>query len=51
METTMTQRWWVIQEADLHATLMRAQHGENPDMLMLELTANADTETVDGDDA
>lgn len=30
---------------------MFAQHGENPDMLLLELTANADTQTVDGDDA
>ncbi len=47
----MANRWWVIHEEVLHATLMRAQHGEDPDMLLLELTANADTETVEGNDA
>lgn len=43
-----TERWWVIHESILHSALMRAQHGEDADMLLLELTANADTETVDG---
>lgn len=45
-----TERWWVIHESDLHASLMRAQHGEDADMLLLELTANADTEQVEPND-
>lgn len=44
----MSDRWWVISEAELHAMLMRAQHGEDADILLLELTANADTEHVGG---
>ena len=47
----MPERWWVINEAVLHETLMRAQHGEDPDLLLLELTANADTEHVGDADA
>lgn len=46
----MTERWWVIHEDILHTSLMRAQHGEDADMLLLELTANADTEHVESDD-
>lgn len=44
----MSDRWWVIHESELHAAMMRAQHGEDADMLLLELTANADTEHVEG---
>lgn len=46
----MSDRWWVISEPELHAALMRAQHGEDADMLLLELTANAYTEHVEGND-
>lgn len=47
----MTNRWWVIQETELHAALMRAHHGDDADMVLLELTANTATEHVEGDDA
>lgn len=43
----MTERWWVIHEQELHGALMRAQHGEDADMLLLELTANANIEHVE----
>lgn len=43
----MTERWWVIHEEELRTALMRAQHGEDDDMILIELTANSDTELVD----
>lgn len=42
-------RWWVIREEVLHAALVRAQNGDDAGIVLLELTANADVETVEPD--
>ena len=46
----MTERWWVIHEAELRAALERAHGGDDPGIVLLELTANAASERVDGDE-
>lgn len=46
---TMTERWWVINEVDLLRALREAAVGETtPEIILLELTANSDSEHVDG---
>ena len=43
-----TERHWVIAESELLAALRRAQN-EDPDLVLVELLANSETETVEGD--
>jgi len=49
MESSDRETWWVIEQSMLLAVLCRAAGGENPDMLLLELTANSAHETIEGD--
>lgn len=42
----MKERWWVIHEEELKAAISRAHDGEDPDLVMLELTANSRREDV-----
>ena len=39
--------WWVIEQAELLKALRRCSEGEDPDIMLMELTANADVETID----
>lgn len=39
--------WWVIEQSELLSALRRCSAGEDPDVMLLELTANSDVETVD----
>lgn len=43
----MTERWWVLSEAELHAALLKAHHGDDADMVLLELTANSRSSHVE----
>lgn len=45
----MADRWWVIHEEELHSALLRTEHGESADMVLIELTANSIKEDVDPD--
>lgn len=40
----MSRGWWVINGDELHAALVRASEGEDPELVYLELYANADQE-------
>jgi hypothetical protein len=42
--------WWVVSGEMLTGILYRAKYGEEPDMLILELAANANTIEVEDDD-
>lgn len=42
--------WWVLEKDILIGMLYRAKYGEEPDMLYIELAANATTATVEDDD-
>ena len=42
--------WWVLEKDILIGMLYRARYGEDPDMLYIELAANANTEIVEGDE-
>ena len=43
----MCNRWWVVKECMLQELMERAAAGEDRDLLLVELYANADTEAVD----
>lgn len=43
------QSWWVIQENALIWALRRAAAGESPDMILLELSANSEHSTIEGE--
>ncbi len=43
-------KWWVVEEGELHAALTRAFQGEDVDIVLLEMIANSRSERVeDGD--
>lgn len=42
--------WWVLEKDMLIAMMYRAKYGEEPDMLYIELIANANTVEVEDDD-
>ena len=42
--------WWVIEQAPLLDALRRCAAGEDPDIMLMELTANSDSETIDRSD-
>lgn len=39
--------WWVIEQGPLLDALRRCANGEDPDIMLMELTANADIESID----
>lgn len=39
--------WWVIEQEPLLEALRRCANGESADIVLMELTANADVETID----
>lgn len=39
--------WWVISNEAFLDALQRCHAGENPDMVLMEIYANSDTETVE----
>lgn len=43
--------WWTIHSSVVQEMLRRAFHGEDPDLLYVELIANSRIEPVDNDDA
>ena len=43
--------WWTIRLSVIQEMLRRAFHGEDPDLLYVELIANSRIEPVDNDDA
>ena len=45
----MNKRYWVLEESELLAKLRRVANGEPPDVVLLEMYANSDTEQVEGD--
>jgi hypothetical protein len=45
----MSKRYWVIEESELASKLRRVANGESPDVVLLEMYANSDTEQVEGD--
>lgn len=49
MPPEKAETWWVIAQSELLGALRRCKAGEDPDIMLLEMTANADTEQVDGD--
>ncbi len=41
--------WWTLSDEALKEMLVRAYRGEDPELLAIELYANSDIETVEGD--
>lgn len=46
----MTQPWHIISEATLLAALRRRENGEPADLVYTEMYANADRQTIEGND-
>lgn len=46
-ESVPRETWWVVEHSELRSVLIRASRGEDPEMLLMELAANSDSETID----
>jgi len=46
--TESRERWWCIAESELRAALGRVDSGDDPEIVMLELLANSETEDYRG---
>lgn len=42
----MADRWWVIHEDEIFKALVRAAGGDHPELVMVELLAGCDHESV-----
>lgn len=49
-EKEIVESWWVIEESQLLAALTRVQDGEDPQMVLIEMYANADQDCDCDDD-